>query len=143
MNSEVTKVPFEPEHLQFIQLRDQEAKSMDVDKIAQMAKASAVCETYICDGYILGIAGHIKIWEGVLEVYIIPSIYLARYALLSQRLVKKTLDGWSTTCHRMQTSSIADTPTDKWMLALGFKWEGRLEKYTSDKVDYNQWARLT
>ena len=141
-NIELTHMPFQPNHLDIMVLREHERVAFPPGHIELLARAAAYCHTYLYKGRVLCIAGYVEVWPGVREVFVIPSVYVSYYAVPFHRAVRKTLDGWMKECHRMQTNSLADEVTDRWMVGLGFHVEGVLEKYSYNRLDYKMWARL-
>lgn len=91
---------------------------------------------------ILGIGGAHELWEGVAEVLIVPSDKLCDHGKILCRIAKRRLDLFQEKYHRLQTSSLADPKTDKWMEHLGFECEGTLKAYSANKDDYRMWARV-
>ena len=142
---DVTWVQFEPAHLDVIEMRDIEREELDNPRIESLATNSGVCHTHMIQGRILCIAGYVEIWAGVREVYVIPSVYVKRYPVAFQRAVKETLFAWEKDIHRMQTASLDNVETARWMQSLGFVSEGLLEKFgpAPAKRDYRQWARVS
>lgn len=137
----IERVPFSPGHLDIIQMRAHEFEVLTLDGICGLAK-SGECHTYIYRGRILCIAGKVDRWQGVAEVYIIPSVYVPIYAVAFQKAVKAQLNLWSEKYHRLQTASIDDDRTERWMKSLGFKSEGVLEQYAPNRINYRQWSRV-
>lgn len=137
----ITKVPFHVSHVDLMHMREHEMFNLSDAQITNLANAGNGY-TYMYSGRILCIAGHIKVQEGVADVYIIPSIYIPVYAKHFHKAVKVRLDELSQKFKRLQTASWANSQTDKWMTALGFRWEGTLRNYAPDGSDYNMWGRV-
>lgn len=108
---------------------------------------NSVCQMFIMNGEPLAILGYTNKWEGVIEVYVLPSKNLSRLpGALSFRFVRhlqKILNNMleDMPIHRMQTDSVADDATDKWMRVLGFTCEGTMPYYTPTKDTHRRWAR--
>ena len=144
MSNQIESLPFDPAHALLIDLRAHEKEVLALDKIEGLASLDqAAVVTLICDGRILAIAGFAELWEGVIEVLIIPSIYVPRYRKSFFIQIKRYLTRLEEDLpiHRMQTASLADAATDRWMQALGFVNEGTLVRYTRTQQNYRMWAR--
>jgi hypothetical protein len=141
-------IPAAPAHFDLLELRDQERISMEFDpqsglKAKQLIDIS-IASTMIYQGTILCILGYYEIWPGVLNVWIFPSIYVVDHATVYLRTVKKYIDALFEMehIHRIQSNAISDALHADWMRFLGFENEGKLRKYTADKVNYNCWAMI-
>lgn len=99
-------------------------------------------ETLIYDGRIIASMGFIEVVDGVVEVWLIPSIYVKKIPKLFLKTVKSRLEVLAATLgfHRMQTLGLPDEFHEKWMKWLGFECEGCMKNY-HDKKDYLMWAR--
>jgi len=100
--------------------------------------------TWITDGRILMSAGVSVVWNGVAEVWVIPSKYVEKYPIAFNRAIREYLSSVMDTfnLHRLQTSSVADEKHARWMRWLGFKQEGIMRQYTTNKTDYYNWGRV-
>ena len=133
-------------HFSEIELRSHELKavSSDPNAIQRLVNVAfyGVSSTLFVEGKILAIFGYYELWPGVINIWIFPSKYIydhkLSYLKLARRYIKHLVR--NVQFHRLQTITIADETHDKWMWFLGFLKEGTLEKYSPDKVDYNQWA---
>ncbi len=141
MTNKIKGIPFRAEHFEVLEMRQHEREILNIQELAK-AILHGHANTYIIGPDVLCIAGYVQKWEGVLEVYIVPSKHINKYALAFQRLVKETLDRWLIDNHRLQTASISNVDSDRWMESLGFKCEGILEQYTCLRQDYKQWAKV-
>lgn len=114
------------------------------ERVDQMAKVSVQAGTFIFNGRILFVAGFCKLWEGVFEVWMIPSIYADAYPVFFARTIKRYLDRIMTdfSAHRLQTTSFNDTFHERWMGFLGFQKEGKLRQFTENKNDMCQYGRI-
>ena len=135
-----------PEDFDCLDLRDQEKKSLACDpngitKVKDLITQSRTL-SMVHEKKLLAILGFISLVPGVYRVWIFPSIHVSDYAALYLRTVKKLVLGMTTELHghRFETLAIDDKLHDDWMTFLGFHKEGKLEKYTADMVDYNQWS---
>lgn len=142
----ISVVKFEPEHLVALELREHERNHIDkADMMVYITSMGAQTVTLLDDhGVVIGITGYWVVWENVLHVYVLPSIHVPKYPISFVRTIKRWLDmlfkGYRP--HRMQTWSLDDKQTNKWMEILGFHCEGVLQKFTYDKIDYRMWARI-
>ncbi len=136
--------PFMAVDIENIELREHECE-IEVRRMAARDWTPAA-STLVHDGNIVAIIGYYVLWDGVIEVFVIPSRHLHTCAFQYVRYMKRMVDRLATddcTLHRIQTRSLADDCTDKWMKLLGFEKEGVLKRFTSNQKDYNMWARLT
>ena len=127
-----------------INLREQEARSLNRHWLVQMSKLGGTM-TILADGIIIAILGYFEKWPGVIQVYVVPSIYVRQHPKHFLKTVKLYLDRLANDFgyHRMQTESLSDDSTDKWMHILGFTCEGLLSQFSSTKEDYKMWARVS
>lgn len=142
MNS-IEAIQFKPDHFDLLHVREHERETVDLEQLKALA-SNASAWTFVADGRIIFVGGYVELWKGVAEVFVLPSVYISDDALGFQRAVKRTLEQWAAEngWHRMQSSSLADDKTDRWMKSLGFTCEGTLLKYTANQLNYRQWARL-
>ena len=73
-------IPFKREHLELIEARKYEKEKVLpflTDGFLNIAENSSYCYTVVQDGKIITCMGVIKLWEGVAEVWQLPSIYVA------------------------------------------------------------------
>lgn len=138
-------IPFQAGHATLIELREHERELIDVENLASLGERGQ-CATLMCDGRILGIIGFHIVFSGVIYVFVIPSIYVPLYPIpfvwTCRQYIKVLGELPALNVHRMETRSLADDNTDRWMKLLGFKCEGTLEKYTANKLDYRMWAKV-
>lgn len=141
-------VPFRAEHIELMELRDYEKELFEMglgNKLVALAEIG-MGGTLLHDGRIIGAFGYMELWQGVYEVWIIPSIYVSQYATIFGKRVKKLLDTIAKTheVHRFQTTSPSDALHDKWMRFLGFECEtpDGMKNYTVNKNEYKMWSRI-
>lgn len=142
--NKIEPIPFQLAHLDFLLLREHERELIDNEKFVGMAEVGN-CWTVKLDGRMLAVIGFLKIWDGVLEVFVVPGIYIKRYPKTFLKGISEWLESmWEvrTDVHRIETKSLADDRTDKWMRKLGFTCEGTHLQYTSKRQDYRTWARI-
>ena len=147
MNERV--VPFEPSHIGLMDVRENEVFSLlslpDIQtRLMAVARATLASETFLLDGRIIFAAGLIQICPGVLESWIVPSIYVPEYPCWFVKKVKTQLEVCAETfqCHRIQTASLEDDFHTRWMQAIGFTKEGVLRQYNHLKQDYAMYSRI-
>jgi hypothetical protein len=153
MSSGVTIVPFDPHHCQVMDVRDVEFQDTfqlkDVYLRLQGVKESidrgeGEAGTFIHNGRILCCAGFRKLWPGVLEGWIIPSIWVKEAPVSFAKYMRRYLEAVASTfkAHRVQTLSPDDQFHERWMKFMGFEKEGVLKNYTHRKHNYGIYARL-
>ena len=139
-------VPFNREHLNIMDARDYEAEKVIPyisNAFVDAAEQNLDCYTLIKDGRIITCIGCFELWEGVLDVWQIPSRYAHKYIKDYCKTVKGMLDNTAKKrgARRLQTISPADSLHDRWHKFLGFECEGTLKEYSRFKVDHRMWAR--
>lgn len=136
---------FKPSDLVDIDMREHERETINIDNLMfQMCLPNSQCGTMFAnDGTIICLVGICELWNGVFQVFVIPSRDMRKYGVGVVRQVRRLLDSIqiSHKAHRMQSWSLDDTQTNKWMETLGFTCEGKMLYFTNNKHDYNMWAR--
>lgn len=143
MNKEAQVIPFKPAHLDLIEVREADQIHIGAEQMQYVAEAG-MSGTVFYDGRVLGIIGWYEHWDGVYEIFMIPSIYVRKYAKTLIPIIKQYLDSLFTVhgAHRLQSTAWATDEMDRWMEYIGFRCEGTLAQYTKNKVDYRIWARV-
>lgn len=148
MPKKVETLDFIPEHLRLMDIREHEMQGVmaleDVmDRFQVMAEMSLEAKTFISDGRIIFVAGFVQLWPGVVECWMVPSIYVktirTEFCRILRRYVYDIMDQYK--CHRFQTSAPDDELHARWMRFLGLEREGLLKKYTHSQQDYVMYAR--
>lgn len=143
MPHKLERIPFKPEHAYQIELREREALLLDRLWLAN-AGAYAKIITYMWNGKILAIGGYYEKWKGVAKVFAVPGKCIEEcpksYVKAAKEAIEVIYNDF--VYHRLETESLADAQTDKWMTILGFHAEGTLEKFSSNKLDFRMWARI-
>jgi len=139
-------LPFNREHLHIIEAREYERDNLIPylqDCFLEAAERGLHCYTMIADGRVISCIGAFQMWEGVWEVWQIPSIYVRSYTKDYCRTIRGILDTAAEReqARRLQTSSPADALHDRWMEFIGFECEGTLKAYSRTGKDYRMWAR--
>jgi hypothetical protein len=113
-------------------------------RVEQMVKISVQSGTFLYDGRILFVAGFCKLWNGVFELWMIPSVYAPSAPVFFVRTLKRYITAIARDfkAHRMQTTSFDDDFHEKWMGVLGFQKEGTLRAFTESKQTMCQYGRL-
>ena len=139
-------IPFHYEHLKVMDMREYEKEKVYPYMLqAQLDVFNSLPYNYtiIKDGKIITCAGIVPLWEGVYEVWQIPSIYVkdykAEYVKIMIDLFMKVAENLK--AHRFQSACPADALHDRWMKFTGFELEGTLKEYNRFKEDYRMWAR--
>ena len=138
---------FKAAHLDLIELREHDLKNLPLgmfEAFEDMPSDKGQALTLIVDGRILCIVGFYMLWDGVMDVYVLPSIYIPKYPVIFVKTIRRYVKSLGSTfnVHRMQSTALADEASDKWMKAVGFEEEGVLRQYSKDKSDYKMWARI-
>lgn len=141
------RILFHVEHLKCMDVREREEGLILGDQrimnMLLLHSGRMDAETLIYGGRIIACMGFIEVVPGVVEVWLIPSIYVKSIPKLFLNTVKSRLEVVASTLgfHRMQTLGLEGEFHEKWMKWLGFKSEGKMEYY-HDKKDYLMWARI-
>ena len=138
-----TAIEFKPWHFDAMHMREFERARVTKESIV-LAASRGSAQTVIDDtDQIIAVIGFYHIFNSVIEVFMVPSIYVSRYGFQFVRLMRRYLDSLekSMPIHRIQTLALAGID-DKWMAVLGFRFEGTLAKYTDDGLDFRMWARV-
>lgn len=96
------------------------------------------------DEVVLAIVGGTIQWEGVAHCWAIISDAIKAYPLEFHKVIKKLVDTSMVgiDLHRLEATVRADFPMgEKWLISLGFEFEGLLKCYGTDKSDYKLFAR--
>jgi len=148
---EVKVVQFSPHHLEVMDVREIDAALFGFFKtdeayarIDGLAKVSVQAATFLYDGRVLFVAGFVRLWPGVFEVWMLPSVYIKTAPRSFARLIRRYVDriGEDFKAHRIQTTSFPDEFHERWMKFLGFSAEGVLQNYTQDKRSMVQYGRV-
>jgi hypothetical protein len=142
----VKTIPFHREHMNLLDARAYEKEKLIpflTPQFFDMAESSPLSYSLVADGRVITCIGCFPLWDGVWEVWQIPSVWVPKYAKEYCRTIKGLLDTISERVHvwRIQTCSPADELHDRWMRFIGFECEGTLKEYSRFKIDYRMWAR--
>lgn len=141
-------VKFRPDHIDLMKLRPEEIAGSTLEeakkRIAGYAADSAQALTYTYDGRVIAVMGFIFLWDGVIQGWIVPTVYVHTVPVNFARTVRRYIEAVAETfkCHRFQTGSYDDAFHARWMKWLGFTSEGVSRQFTPDKRDYVNYARL-
>jgi len=135
----ISLIPFEPWHLQQLKLQPHEKEMLDNARFLSVVRAPGNdCRACFYDGKLLGIGGYLTLWAGVVEIFVVPSIYIFEYPVVAFKVIKQGCSILKSmpNIHRLQ-SGVWDNPRRvKFLEKLGFVVEGRLRSYTSKREDY-------
>lgn len=145
----ITVIPFNIHHLQVMDIRDAEMKSLfaldnALELVKEFTDGRAEAGTFLYDGRVLCCAGFKEIWTGVLEGWVIPSVWVKTAPISFAKYIKRYVESIAKTfkVHRFQSPAIDDELHERFMTFLGFSKEGTMRQYTHDKKDYCMYARL-
>lgn len=135
-------INFQPFHFDAIEMREFERGRVSQKQLLSVTQRGECVTIVDDDDRILAIIGFYHIFDCVVEVYMIPSIYIKGCGFQFVRLMRQYMTTLErlTPVHRIQT--LARDCEDRWMRALGFHCEGTLAKYTDDGLDFRMWARV-
>lgn len=138
--------PFKYEHLELMDLRAIERAMVEAqpEKYAALA-ALGDGGTLVHNGVVLASFGFLRPWDGIYEVWVIPSVHVPLYPRIFLRTVRCYVDRLFEThpVRRLQSPALADRLHDKWMRHLGFVNETPtgMPQYGADGRTFNMWAR--
>lgn len=148
--SDIIIVPFDPHHIQVMDIRDIEKETTfslpdAYERIldsTQNVKGEA--GTFLYEGRILCCAGFRIIWPGVIEGWIIPSIWVKTAPISFAKYMRRYVESIAKSfrCHRFQTASPDDPFHERWMNWMKFQKEGTMRNYTHNKKTYCLYSRL-
>lgn len=139
-------IKFKIEHALSLDIRPHEEKiknNKDFEKWAKLNEESTSFSGF-CDGKLIGCAGIRIVWEGVGEAWALASQDIYKHPKSAFKNVRDYLDKiikeqgfW-----RVQANVRIDNPMGiKFVQMLGFKIEGKMEKFNIDKTDAYLFAR--
>jgi hypothetical protein len=139
-------LPFHREHLKLIEAREYEREKLLPfvgEVFLNAAECSPYCFSLVADGRVIACIGCFQLWDGVLEAWQIPSVYVQDYVISYCRVIRGLLNDAAnrTGGRRIQTSSPADELHDRWMKFIGFTCEGTMKEYSRFGLDYRLWSR--
>lgn len=133
--------------MNLIKLREQErlavVKNPKVFEYIVEAMNLGYCNTLIGDFQIICMVGMFPLWEGVQEIYLLPSVHMKDYTLPLMRILKTYFSNVAQAIpglRRMQTKGWADPTNDRFLYALGFRAEGTHPNYGVNGETYRTWA---
>lgn len=141
----IKRCAFRAAHVDVFDCREQERQDLEDSKeLLEQLGTINQWGTFYHNGRILFFAGYHWVSRGVMEVAMIPSIYVPKYPKLVYSTIKQHLDILIAAFkpHRIQTVGIPDSIHARWLCRLGFHCEGLLLGYTSDKQDMHIWGRV-
>lgn len=138
---------FNPVHLDLLEMREEEAfgiMTLDnaMERFKRIDEISLEAKTFIHDGRILFCAGYYELWPGVIECWMMPSIYVQDMVLSFSKILRSYVHAIiaKEDCHRFQTSAPEDALHARWMEFLGLKKEGVMRKFTHNGKDYGMYS---
>ena len=148
MNKQNKIVPFHPEHLNLMEIREHEMENVlsiknSLERLEALT-ASGTCGTILYDGKILGVMGIFDMWKGVCEVWVLPSKNIPQHSLVFARVIKKYLKNIIELKHynRIQVSALNDKLHNRFFEWLGFELEtpNGMKNFSFDGSNYNMWS---
>lgn len=94
---------------------------------------------------IIGSAGFVMYWPGVAEGWAIITDLIFKYPYTAHKLFKKMIAGIEKQyeIHRLQTLCLENFErSQRWLERLGFKYEGKMEKFGPNGETYLRYARV-
>lgn len=139
-------IPFNREHLNLLDARLYEREYVIpylVDAYLTAVERLPHNYSLIADGRIITCLGCLPLWDGVWQIWQLPSIYVKDYVRDYCRTVSGILETGAKAekVWRAQTTAPSDELHDRWMEFLGFECEGVMKEYSRIRQDHKMWAR--
>lgn len=139
----LTAIGFKPWHFDAMDMRQFERERVSKEQVLEISERGQIDTLIDENDMIIAVFGFYHLFPSVIEVYMIPSIHISKCAIPFIFTMRKYLKALETLpVHRIQTLALASAEDDRWMSALGFRFEGTLAKYTDDGLDFRMWARV-
>jgi RimJ/RimL family protein N-acetyltransferase len=139
----MNRIPFEPKHLDEIELQPHEKEMFNAQGFLQVATGTAATTySFIHKGALIAIGGYYEKWKGVVELYIVPSVHFTKYPIAVLKETQNMYDEVTAdiSIHRIESACLDDPTRSRFMEYWGFKLEGTMRQYSSDKHDYCMWG---
>jgi hypothetical protein len=146
-------VKFEPEHIMLTQLRESDRETMgaltarEKIRLLDSYKYAGPAWTLVDkDNLVVACGGVVMMWSGVGEAWIVFSTRAKRYPVALFKYVDKALKAITKTfeLHRVQTVCIWGHEAGyRWLEKLGFRQEGRADRYLPGGQDVMRFRRLS
>jgi hypothetical protein len=148
MNKKIKLIDFHPAHMDLMDIRELELKDVCIgdykEKFTTLSKLG-VSGTAVYDGEILCVIGAFDMWQGVCEVWVLPSKAIEKHKLIFARLIKQQLEALVEVgnYHRIQVTALNDEFHNKFFRWLGFNLETEkgMKNFTKSKNNYNMWSK--
>ncbi len=141
-------IDFHPAHMDLMEIREHELENVcfgDYKEKFTTLSRMGVSGTAVYNGEILCVIGSFDMWEGVCEVWVLPSKSIEKHKLIFARLVKQQLVALEEVgnYHRVQVTALNDEFHNRFFTWLGFTREtpNGMKNFTKQKNNYNMWAR--
>lgn len=93
-------------------------------------------------GKVVTIGGCFKLWEGVGEVWQVPSIEIYKHPFTFSRIIKKFIDSYARDYDRLQTASPFDEVHHRWHEFIGFNLEAKMKYFGPHGETYGLYSRI-
>ncbi len=149
MNKKLKIIPFQIEHLDWMDIREHEVENiLSVKNYKEKIKAVTLVGTsltVICNHTILCALGVLDIYDGVCEIWMLPCKSILQHKLSFAKITKNFIDQlWEMGYYnRIQVAALADDFHNRYFSWLGFKIEtpNGMKNFTIKKCTYNMWSR--
>ena len=144
-----SSIAFNAFHLEVMDIRQEEQESIMAlpetgTRFEYLAESSIDAKTFMYDGRIIFCAGYKELWPGVIDCWMIPSIYVETAKIGFCRMLRNYIDDIikEQGCHRFQTTSPDDDFHERWMRFMGMQKEGTMRQFTHTKRSYSMYSRV-
>lgn len=141
----MTIVPYKAEHLAILSEQPSQKSLralMDDPSYAKSLEREGHSFSGFVGDKLIGCAGVIPLWQGRSHAWAILAHDAGKHFISMHKGVSRFLDNHP--ANRVETTvAPAFGPAHRWMRALGFHWEGLMQKYNPDGSDMDLYARIS
>jgi len=135
-------IPFIPEHIDLMELRDEKHMKNYKDKIANYA-TMGLAYTLVVDDEIVCCAGIVSPHAGIAEAWLVAGKNFDKHGTVISRTIKNFLKWTQPFYHRYQMSVLEGfEDAERFAEFLGFEKEGLMRKFDSEGNNYFMYARV-
>lgn len=141
-------IPYEAKDVEGVVFRDDGSfSSLMFNSIKSMLSALANQGngfTVLEGDKVIGVIGFYVMWDGVCELWSMPTEHTERYPLAYASTIRWYLNKIQNTfdMHRFQIVAADDALHNRWLEFLKFECEGVLRKFSDTKKDFKIWSRV-
>lgn len=116
----------------------------DIKAIVEYYEKAGPAVSYFVNGQIIAMIGMVELWRGVAEIWMLTTDHVENNKLFFYKQTLNLMKKYSDKLHRIQcVTHIDNERSEKWLVRMGFKFEGIMKSYGADKADYKRFAWLS